>query len=152
MNPATGSDQRPVGNIPADFQVMPELGTFHKLVGPIYFRRTPNGIVAGLLIDERHQNLGANIHGGMISTFVDSAFAYAVRYSQTPPIRGVTTSLSIEFMGIASARQWIEAHVEVMRSGKRVVFVHCHVWRGTERIARASAVFQVVGAYRVPVT
>ena len=139
-----------MSTIPADFEVMPDLGAFHKLVGPIYFKRTQSGLIAGLRIDERHQNLGANIHGGMLTTFVDSAFAYAVRYSQSPPIRGVTTSLSVEFMGMAGAGQWIEAHVEVMRSGKRVVFVNCHVWRDDERIARASAVFQVVGPYHEP--
>jgi uncharacterized protein (TIGR00369 family) len=136
-----------MGAIPAGFEPMPPLGRFHERSGPIYEKRVPGGLIAGLLIDARHENRGGSIHGGMLTTFIDSAFAYAVRWSQDPPIRGVTTSLAIEFIGSAGAGEWIEAHVDVVRSGKRLVFLNCFVWRGEERIARASATFQVVGKY-----
>ena len=54
-------------------------------------------------------------------------------------------ALTIDFAGSAKAGDWIEAHVDVMRNGRRVVFLNCFVFRGNERIARGSATFQVVG-------
>ena len=136
-----------MGAIPAGFALMPTMGLFHDFVGPVYVKQDDTRIVAGLMIEERHCNLGGNIHGGMVGTLVDSAFAYAVRKSQDPPVRGVTTTMAIDFIGTAEPGQWIEAHVDVVRSGRRVVFLNCFVWCEANRIARASATFQVVGSY-----
>jgi acyl-coenzyme A thioesterase PaaI-like protein len=56
----------------------------------------------------------------------------------------VTASLSTDFAGNAREGDWLEAHTDVMRAGRRVVFVNCFVHRGEERIARGSGTFVVV--------
>jgi acyl-coenzyme A thioesterase PaaI-like protein len=133
--------------IPQGFELMPTLGAFHELAGPMYMRRASGALVAGLLLQDKHRNLGGSIHGGMLSTFVDSAFAYAVRSSREPPVRGVTATMSLELMGSAAPGEWLEAPVDIVRAGKRVVFLNCFVYCAGRRIARASATFQIVGDY-----
>ena len=140
--------------LPTGFEQMPPHlaagGPFHELIGPIFIKRLPNGLIAGLHVDRRHENLAGNMHGGMLASFVDTAFAYGVRWSQDPPISGVTTTLSIEFISAAPTGKWIEAHVDVVRSGSRVVFLNCFVWHDGKRVARASASCQVAGLYKPP--
>jgi len=60
------------------------------------------------------------------------------------PRKLVTTTLSVDFAGNARPGDWIEARVDVMRPGKRVAFVNCFVYHGADRIARASATFQIL--------
>ena len=131
----------------AGFEVMPVMGAFHELVGPVYMKRHDAMLVAGIIVEARHCNLAGKLHGGMLATMIDSAFAYVARDTQDPPVRGVTTTFSIDFMGSAEIGQWIEAHIDVVRAGRRVVFLNCFVWCEGQRIARASATFQIVGPY-----
>ena len=96
-------------------------------------------------VEPRHHNRGKSIHGGILAFFVDTAFTYACSKARDPSTKAaVTTHLSIDFAGAASAGDWIEAHVDLMRMGKRVAFVNCFVFKGAIRIARASATFQIL--------
>ena len=52
----------------------------------------------------------------------------------------------LEFAGNATTGDWLEAHADIVRAGRRVVFVNCFVYHGSERIARGSGTFIVVGA------
>lgn len=135
-----------MAGVPEGFELMEPFGPIHRTLGPIYFRRGPSGCAVGMRVEERHHNKGAMLHGGMLAFFVDTAFTFAL-FSGEPPLKVVTTHLSVDFAGRAAAGDWIEAHVDVMRSGKRVAFVNCFVDNAGERIARASATFQVLGTW-----
>ena len=135
----------PMPSPPADFEVMPPFGPLHQALGPIYVRSNGNMTVVGMHVEERHHNKGPMLHGGMMAFFVDTAFTYASFATSDKPRPAVTTSLTIDFAGSAKAGDWIEAHVDVMRRGRRVVFLNCFVYRDNERIARGSATFQVIG-------
>jgi uncharacterized protein (TIGR00369 family) len=132
--------------IPPGFELMPAFGPLHETVGPIYIKAADKGWIAGMRIEQRHHNAGPMMHGGMMAFFVDTAFTYACKWAGDPPLKVVTTNLSIDFAGSASAGDWIEAHVDLMRVGKRVAFVNCFVFKGEQRIARANASFQVLGS------
>jgi acyl-coenzyme A thioesterase PaaI-like protein len=69
---------------------------------------------------------------------------YACSLRRQEGTRAITTNLSIEMLGAAQPGDWVEAEVDVMRAGSRVIFVNAFIRRGTERIARASATFQIV--------
>ena len=133
--------------VPDGFERMPPFGPFHELVGPIYFKRTVEGFSIGLLAEEKHRNKGDMVHGGMIAMLADTAFTWANKYSRDPPLKLLTTQLTVSLIGKAQPGDWIEARVDVVRAGRRVVFSNCFIWVGGERIAQATAQFQVMGEY-----
>jgi len=132
-------------DVPEGFELMPPFGPFHELVGPIYWRRTEAGFTIGLRAVEKHRNKGDMVHGGMLAMLADTAFTWASKHSREPPIAAVTTQLSVTMMGKAAIGDWLEARVEVLRSGRRVVFSNLYLWANGERIGQATAQFQVLG-------
>lgn len=130
--------------IPPGFEMLEPFGQFHELCGPFHAKKTEQGFSIGLLVQDKHGNKGSNLHGGMLAMLVDTAFTYSSRHSRNPPAPSVTVSLSMEMMGPAKPGEWLEARVEPVRVGRTTTFLNCFVFKGEERIARASAVFQVV--------
>lgn len=126
---------------------MPPFGPYHELVGPLYYRVDKPTTVIGMRVEEKHRNRNSNpmMHGGMIATLVDTACTWTGRHSQEPPVSLVTTNLSINLIGNASPGEWVETEVEILKSGRRVVFTQCIVRCGARVVAQASAQFQVMG-------
>lgn len=131
--------------VPTGFEPMPPFGPFHELTGPIYVKKTEAGYAIGLLVEEKHRNKGQMVHGGMISMLADTACTWASKYSREPAVKVVTSHLSVGFTGNALPGDWLEARVEVVKSGRRVVFSNCFIWSKGKCIAHATAQFQVVG-------
>ena len=126
---------------------MPPFGPFHELLGPMYYSLLKPTTVVGLRVEEKHRNRSSTpmMHGGMVATLVDTACTWAGRHSQQPVVSLVTTNLTLNLVGNASPGEWVEARVDVLKSGRRVVFLNCTVWCGERLIAQASAQFQVMG-------
>jgi len=131
--------------IPEGFELMPAFGPFHEMVGPTWYRKSERGQVVGMRVREQHRNLGQMMHGGMVCMLADTAITCASKHSRKPALKELTTSLTVNFLGDAQPGDWVEAHVDVLRSGKRVVFSDCLIWANGQRIAQASAQFQVMG-------
>ncbi|MEX3928695.1 PaaI family thioesterase [Paraburkholderia sp. BR10936] len=136
------SEEKP---IPEGFALMPEFGPFHQMFGPTYFRKSERGHVVGMYVREAHRNLGQMMHGGAVCMLADTAITWASKYSRQPAVRVLTTGLTVNFMGNAEPGDWVEAHVDVLRSGKRVIFSDCRIWANAKCIAQASGQFQVMG-------
>ncbi|RKE39115.1 uncharacterized protein (TIGR00369 family) [Paraburkholderia sp. BL23I1N1] len=130
---------------PEGFELMPAFGPFHELVGALWHRKSERGQVIGMRVREQHRNRGQMMHGGMICMLADTAITWASKYSREPALKVLTTSLTVNFMGNAQPGDWVEAHVNVLKAGQRVVFSDCLIWANGRRIAQASAQFQVMG-------
>lgn len=134
-------------SVPAGFSRMDSYGGFHELVGPFYAARRGEQIVVGMRVAQKHLNKGPRMHGGMYFMLLDTAMTYACVHVRPPDTGVVTTGFSSELYGAAAPGDWIEAEVEVMRAGGRVIFVNCVVRRDGpegEALARGSATFQVL--------
>jgi uncharacterized protein (TIGR00369 family) len=142
---ASDVEQGDERRVPDGFALMPAFGPFHEMFGPMYFRKSERGHVIGMYVREAHRNLGQMMHGGAVSMLVDTAFTWASKYSRQPAVRVLTTGLTVNFMGNAKPGDWVEAHVDVLRSGKRVIFSNCLVWANEKCMAQASGQFQVMG-------
>lgn len=140
-----GTVRRP----PAGFVLPPHPSHFRELIGPVFMRRMPRkpptALRFGLYVQPKHGNRSGNLHGGAVATLADIAMGYGCAYSARPMLRLVTVSLSVDYIGSADLGDWIEARIDVIRTGRRVAFAQCDVWNGRKRIARASASFLVVG-------
>jgi uncharacterized protein (TIGR00369 family) len=147
MDAATPAEDQ----IPEGFAEMDAYGAFHALVGPLYETIRGGRTVVGMRVAEKHLNRGPGMHGGMYFMLLDTAMTRAC-ISLRPPEKGaVTSGFTSELFGSAVRGDWIEAEVEVMRAGGRVIFLNCVVRRGGpggEPLARASGTFQIVDRAR----
>ncbi|HET9627970.1 MAG TPA: PaaI family thioesterase [Novosphingobium sp.] len=130
---------------PEGFGPTLNFGTFHDLTGPYYeMVLDERRAIVGMYVDDKHLNGHHNIHGGVYLTLADTAMTcaavrHAIKYGDC-----VTTTLSSELLAGAKKGEWIEADVEILKAGRRVVFLTCVVRRGrggTEPLLRASATF-----------
>lgn len=127
--------------VPAGFEPMDPYGPFHELVGPMYFQPVPGGVIVGLQVLEKHRNRGPMMHGGMLATLIDTACTWATFHSQEQGVPGVTTNLSINMIGSVMPGDWVQAHAEVVRTGRRAVFLTCSVSAGGRAVAEAVSQF-----------
>jgi uncharacterized protein (TIGR00369 family) len=91
---------------------------------------------------DRHCNGLGLIHGGMMSAFLDGLLAAAAaRATGATP---VTIHLSVDFLGMGRAGEWVMGEARVTRATRDLVFVEgrCHV--GERDLARASGVFKLM--------
>lgn len=118
------------------------------MIGPLYARGKGRELVLGVLAEKKHCNMRGTVHGGILATLADITIGYSLAFSTEPPTAAVTASLTLDFLSSARQGDWLEAAVEFHKLGGRVAFGNCYITRGTERIARASAVFLVTGSLR----
>ena len=141
---------------PEGYERMPTFGPFHELLGPMYVKQAERGFIVGMRVEDKHRNRGQMMHGGMVCTLADSASHWAAKHSRQPLAKMLTTGLSVNLMGNAEPGAWVEApvqaatvqkleaHAEVLRAGRSVVFTNCHITCAGRVIAQASAQFQVM--------
>jgi acyl-coenzyme A thioesterase 13 len=127
--------------VPGGFAPLFRTSPFLDAVGPFYYRRDGARLIIGLRILEKHANARGVAHGGLLMTLADIALGYNTAYQEDPPASLVTASLTADFAGAAKLGDWVEAHVDVQKSGKRLAFANAYLMVGDERILRASAVF-----------
>ena len=142
------ANDQSASDVPQGFERLPALGPYDHCVAPLYWRRKDPEFTVGMKVEHRHCNLQDILHGGALATLVDIAMGCTVRVANGGHIRCVTATMTLDFIGRASAGDWIEARGQVLRAGKRLVYVQCLVWKGAECIARASGSFAPVGAWQ----
>jgi uncharacterized protein (TIGR00369 family) len=130
--------------IPEGFTPLNRGGPFLAQLGPLYLKKTGDQYIIGLRIEERHTNIRGIAHGGMLLTLADSALGIVLSSSRTPPQPMVTVNLSTDFVECANPGDWVEAHVDIQRVGKRLAFANCYLRVGERRILRASGVFALM--------
>lgn len=130
---------------PPGFSVHSRQSPFLDLIGPLWSRRTDDGLEFALAIDDRHVNARGLVHGGVLAALADVALGYAASSSQDPPAKLITASLTIDFAGSVELGETVVASTDVQRVGRRLAFANCYLRSGDRRVVRASAVFSNVG-------
>lgn len=133
-----------IDDVPDGFVRLGRGGPFMAGVGPLYCRRDDGRTLIALRIDVRHTNMRGIAHGGMLAALADSALGIGLSIACDEKISFVTVNLSTDFIAAARPGDWVEAHVEIVRIGKRMAFANCYLQVGDERILRASGVFAVM--------
>lgn len=127
------------------FEPIARTSPFIELIGPLWQRQEAGYVVIALYAMHKHCNARGRVHGGVLATLADIALGYSSAFSTEPPVPLVTVSQSIDFAGQAHEGNWIEAHTDVQKTGRKLAFANCYLQVDGQRIARASAVFSVAG-------
>jgi len=130
--------------IPEGFLPVETTGPFMATLGPLYYRPLVSGLIVALRIAEQHLNRRGIAHGGLLVTLADSAMGMNLARAREPRLWTVTTSLSTEFVDAARRGDWVEAHVDILKLGRRLAYVNCYLMIDARRILRASGVFAIV--------
>jgi acyl-coenzyme A thioesterase PaaI-like protein len=114
-------------------------GAFSNHNGP-YFHRE-DGAQAFFAL-KRHCNGIGLIHGGMLSAFLDGLLAgAAARGGGGSP---VTMHLSIDFLGMGRAGEWVIGEASLTRAASDVAFAEGRAHVGGRTLARATGVFKLM--------
>lgn len=135
-----------MSNIPVGFEPIFRSSPYLELLGPIFNKKTGNGLVIGLRAEEKHCNAREQVHGGVFSSLADIALGYNAAFSGDSPVPIVTASLTIDYAGSAKLGDWIEIETDLQKVGRKMAFANCYFIVNTKRIARASGVFTVTSA------
>jgi acyl-coenzyme A thioesterase PaaI-like protein len=136
------TENLPGGSVPDGFDLSASRGAFTTHNGPTYRASASDDWRSGLLVLERHCNSMGFLHGGMASAFADGALAWAV-WRETRRM-SVTLKLSLNFLSIVRAGEWLEARPCIDAVNGELVHVHADLVTREGKAARAEAVFRLL--------
>ena len=111
--------------------------------GPFFHKQGEDGSFEhAFYVLNRHCNGMGIVHGGMLTTFLDGLLARAV-FTKTNAA-GVTVHLSVDFLSMARAGDWVFGDAHVTRTTRDLVFVEGRVRVGGRDVLRGSGVFKPV--------
>ncbi len=134
-------DMVAAANPPAGFAPIESWSAFGWENGPIFERRTEEGLQRGFRVAEKHGNAGGFCHGGMLMTFADILLASAVYTVAKPPM--VTVRLSVDFIAPAPVGAWVEGRAWVTGVDDRIVSGQGNITVDDTIVAALSGAFMV---------
>jgi acyl-coenzyme A thioesterase PaaI-like protein len=119
-------------------------GPFTEHNGPVYHHNDPEpgAVIHGFHALHRHCNGFGIVHGGMLASFLDGLLGHAVGGAAHKP--GVTIHLSIDYLSMARAGDWIEGEARLSRLAGDVAFAEAHARVKARQIVRATAIFKLM--------
>ena len=128
----------PEGYVPAEGR-----GGFSTLNGP-YFYKLSDGPTShqAFFALPRHANGIGLVHGGMLSAFLDGVLAGAVWRGTEKT--AVTIHLSIDFLHMARAGEWVMGEARMTRATREVAFAEGRAYVGGRDVVRASGIFKLM--------
>ena len=127
--------------LPSGFVVLDRTSPYIQAMGPFYWKVEGKHRIVAIRAEEKHINSRGFVHGGVLCGLADLAIGYNLAYLQDPPLPLVTANLNVDFAGAARKGDWLECRVDIQRVGGRLAYANAYIWRGEERIVRASAIF-----------
>jgi uncharacterized protein (TIGR00369 family) len=138
------NDEEPIPSPPEGFLLAEGRGAFSTHNGPYFYRPVEGDRVEQAFFAlKRHTNGVGIVHGGMLSAFMDGVLAGAVWRGARK--RAVTIHLSIDFLHMARAGEWVIGEARLTRATRDVAFAEGRAYVGGRDVARASGVFKLMG-------
>lgn len=120
---------KPTDHTARDVDPLRSHGGFADLVGYTLETWEPELAEVTLTVDARHLNRSGVMHGGMLTTLVDTACGYSGCHAAEgeTPRRAFTLSLTTNFVGAAQLGQRLVARARCTGGGKSIFFADCEV-------------------------
>jgi uncharacterized protein (TIGR00369 family) len=131
---------------PNGFVLSERRGPFTRHNGPFYHRPNHERTEHGFLALERHCNGLGIVHGGMLASFIDGMLGQAV--STDARTAAVTIHLSLDYLSMARAGEWVQGEARITRRAREVAFAEARAFVGAKDVLRASAVFKLMDRHR----
>ena len=129
---------------PAGFVASTSRGPFSSHNGPYFHRVGEEGTEQAFFALPRHCNGFGIVHGGMLSAFLDGLLAGAA--ARAAGGKPVTMQLSINFLDMGRAGDWVLGDARATKVTRDIAFVEGRARARDRDIARASGVFKLMRA------
>jgi uncharacterized protein (TIGR00369 family) len=116
---------------------------FGDLVGPIWKHEEGERLRFGFVVAPKHLNRAGNLHGGMLMTLADQSMAMTARKA-TGGKQHATIELNTQFVGGVRLGEFVEAHPEVVRATRSVVFMQAKMFVGTRVVVTTSGIWKIL--------
>lgn len=128
---------------PTGFEPVASRGPFMQHNGPFFDRIGAEDLPQrAFYVLRRHTNGMGVVHGGMLSAFMDAVLSLAV--VRGAGRGGVTVNLSLDYLRMARAGDWIIGESRLLRATGDLAFVEGRAFVGSHDIVRASGVFKLM--------
>ncbi|MDQ3246922.1 MAG: PaaI family thioesterase [Pseudomonadota bacterium] len=98
--------------------------SFAGTTGKLLFKPDGEGrAICRIFPSERHMNMGGSIHGGAVMSFIDMALFAGGRCAGMAEGHYVTLDLTTHFIGRGQPGLPLDAHVELVRQTRSLVFL-----------------------------
>jgi uncharacterized protein (TIGR00369 family) len=114
---------------------------FGEVVGPIWRHGDAR---FGFVVEPKHLNFADIVHGGMLTTLADQAMGMTAQRA-TGGKPHATIELNIQFVGAVRLGEFVEAHCEVVRLTRAIIFMQCKLLVGTRPVANATGIWKIRG-------
>ena len=133
-------------DIPSGYAPYERVSPFTRPWFPLHAKKDDAQFRLGTRLRDVHCNGRGLIHGGFIAAIADNAMGLSlarVLMKQGREVSGIITlNLSTDYLGMAEIGQWFETDSRVLKTGRSVSFVECHLLADGGTIARANATFK----------
>ncbi|MFI4973967.1 MAG: PaaI family thioesterase [Caulobacterales bacterium] len=136
------ADEEAVPPPPDGYVLSQGRGLFSTRNGPYFHRPDGPGAQQAFYALKRHCNGVGLIHGGMLSAFLDGVLAGAA--ARGTGATSVTIHLSIDFLDMGRAGEWVFGEANLTRATKEVAFVEGRAFTGARTLARATGIFKLM--------
>ncbi|MGB6535045.1 MAG: PaaI family thioesterase [Xanthobacteraceae bacterium] len=115
---------------------------FGELIGPVW--RQGDGRF-GIVAAEKHSNHRGIVHGGMLMSLADQAMGMTGRRA-TGDKPHATIELNIQFVGAVKVGDFVQAHCNLVRQTRSVLFLETKLKVGDRVVASATGIWKILGA------
>ena len=106
-------------------------GSFAAATGKLLFKPDgPGRAVCRIVPTDTHMNMGGSIHGGAVMSFIDMAMFAGGRCAGMNEGHYVTLDLTTHFIARGKPGEPLDAHVELIRQTRSLVFMQGVVRQG----------------------
>lgn len=113
--------------------------------GPFYYQREGDGRVrTAFRAEQKHMNSQGAMHGGVFLTFADFSL-FAIAWDELADGRGVTISMTSEFIGAGALGDLIEGHGEVVKATRSLIFLQGRITCEGRPLFTYSAIIKRLG-------
>jgi len=134
-------------SIPAGFEPFTRPSPLMDPWRPLYAKTEADRILLGVELREPHTNSRATAHGGLIAALADQAMGMScgvrLRAEGIAVTNLWTTSLAIDYLGVAKLGQWLTFDTVFAHVGKTLCHAEIDVRADDLTIARGRGAFRV---------
>jgi acyl-coenzyme A thioesterase 13 len=116
---------------------------FETAIGPFCFRGQGRDLTCAFEPKRTHLNGGGTIHGGALMSFADFSL-FAIAHEALAGAKAVTVAFHCEFLSPGGLDETIEAHGEVLRATRSLVFVRGLIGQGPRSLLAFSGTLKKI--------
>jgi acyl-CoA thioesterase len=110
----------------------------------------PGRVTMEVVPAAEHLNLGGMVHGGLLSTLMDSATGFALHTTLAPGDTPPHLSAAYRFIGMGRPGVALRASAEVLKAGSRIGHVRVEVRDAADRLVATGETTHAVVAFPSP--